>query len=203
MDSIFFYICEHAHYAEYILFFLLMLAGFNVPVSEDLIIITGGALVSVCLHDHYLRVYLWVYAGSWLSAWVAYWIGRIYGPKLYEIKWFNWAVTPKRIEKLHSYYERFGIWTFIVGRFFPGGIRNALFITCGMGKMPFPIFILRDGIAALISTNLLFYLGYIFGQNYHLIVHYIITYNQIFIGILLAGITLLMITIWIRHKKKT
>ncbi|MGK5593964.1 MAG: DedA family protein [Parachlamydiaceae bacterium] len=198
MDILFQYICENAHYAGMIMFILLMLAGLNVPISEDIILLTSGALVSSCLPNQYLQTYLWIFLGSWISAWEAYLFGRLLGPKLYNIKWFNWIITKERINQLSHYYEKFGIFTFIIGRFFPGGIRNALYITSGMSKMPFLIFIIRDGTAALISTNILFYLGYVFGQNHDLIIKYFMAYNKIFISCLLIIFLCITLSIWIK-----
>lgn len=203
MEEIFSYICAHAEYAGMVLFGLLLLSGFNVPISEDLIIITGGALVTTCIPHHYFQIYLWVFAGSWLSAWEAYWIGRLFGPKLYNIRWFNWAINPGRIAKLHHYYEKFGAFTFIVGRFFPGGIRNGLFMTAGMGKMPFLVFIIRDGIAAVISTNFFFYLGHLFAKNYHLIVHYFVKYDRIALGCIIVIAILFILYVWMIRKKNS
>lgn len=200
MNELFQFICQNAHHADVIFFFLLMLAGLNVPISEDLILLTAGAIVSRCIPDHYLHMYLWLFAGCWISAWEAYWLGRILGPKLYRIKWFNWAINEERIAKLSHYYEKFGIFTFIIGRFFPGGIRNALFMTAGMSKMPFLIFIFRDGVAAFISSNVLFYLGYVFGQNYDLIVHSFIRYNRIAISCLLLIGLFITLGFWIQKK---
>jgi membrane-associated protein len=200
MNEIFQFICTHAHYSDVILFTLLMLAGLNVPLSEDLILLTAGAIVSTCIPDHYWGMYFWLFLGCWISAWEAYWIGRLLGPKLYQIKWFNWAINEQRIARLSHYYEKFGIFTFIIGRFFPGGVRNALFMTAGMSKMPFLTFIMRDGIAALISSSILFYLGYIFGQNYDLIVHTFIRYNKIFISCLLILAILITLGWWVRKK---
>lgn len=202
MNELFQLICQNAHHADIIIFSLLMLAGLNVPFSEDLLVLTAGAIVSTCIPDHYWEMYLWMFAGCWISAWEAYWIGRLLGPKLYEIKWFNWAINESRIAKLSHYYEKFGIFTFIIGRFFPGGIRNALFMTAGMSKMPFLTFILRDGIAAVISSAILFYLGYVFGQNYDLIVHTFIRYNKIFISCLLIIALLITLIIWLRSRRK-
>lgn len=203
MESIFAYICQHAEYAGVILFGLLLLSGFNVPISEDLIIISAGAIVTTCIPHHYFYIYLWVFAGAWISAWIAYWIGRLLGHKLYDIHWFNWAVTPKRIEKLHHVYEKFGAFTYIIGRFFPGGVRNALFMTSGMGKMSFPVFMLRDGIAATISTNFFFYIGHLFAENYHLIVHYIVEYDRIALAFIIIVFILIAGYFWIIHKKKS
>lgn len=179
MTEIFAFICEHVDHAPYIFLGLLFLAGLSVPISEDLLLLTAGALVSRCAPDEYFYLYGWMFIGCWMSGWEAYWMGRLLGPKLYEIRWFKHLITPERIAKLHYYYEKFGIWTFIVGRFIPGGIRNALFITSGMGKMPFLLFTARDFVAALISTNVVYFLGYFFGRNYEVIAAYVIRYNRI------------------------
>lgn len=188
MESIFTYICVHVEYAPFIFLGLLFLAGLNVPISEDLLLITSGAIASRCLPDQYFSLYLWMFLGCWISGWEAYWIGRILGPKLYQYSWFNRVINPESIKKLHEYYEKFGIWTFIAGRFIPGGVRNALFITSGMGKMPFFLFTTRDFFAALISTSVMFYLGYAFGENYEVISTYFIHYHRFALAVLVLFI---------------
>ncbi len=184
MESLYHFVCQHAHDAYWIFFLLLMLAGINIPISEDIILLTGGALGSTCLsQDQMIKLYIWIYFGCWISGWEAYWLGRLLGPKLYHIPWFKHFITPKRIERLHHYYEKFGIFTFIVGRFIPGGIRNALFITSGLGKMHFGRFLLRDGIACLIASLTIFSIGHWFGENYTTIVHYVRRYELFVIGV--------------------
>lgn len=202
MESILTFICDNAHDAHWIIFGLLMLAGFNLPISEDVMLLTGGAIASTCIPDHTLRLYIWIYAGCWISAWEAYALGRFLGPKLYNIRWFNRILTPQRIERLHYYYEKFGIFTFIVGRFCPGGVRNALFITSGLGKMPFLTFIARDGFACLISSATLFSLGYAFGEHHDVIFAYFRTYTEVVISII-ATIISVCIAIYYYRKKKS
>jgi membrane-associated protein len=170
MESWLEYMCVHAHIAPFIFFGLLILAGLNIPISEDIILITAGFLASQCMSEHTLFMYFWVFAGSLISAWEVYWIGRLLGPKLYDIKFFNRVVTPTRIDKLGQCYERFGVFTFIFGRFIPGGFRNALFMSSGLSKMPFWKFILRDGIGCLIATSVIFSIGYQFAEHYDLII---------------------------------
>lgn len=202
MESILTFVCEHAVHAHWIIFTLLLLAGLNVPISEDLLLLTGGAIASSCLSpEHKISLFVWLYFGCWFSAWEAYWIGRLLGPKLYEFRWFSHILTPKRIEKLHYYYEKFGILTFMVGRFIPGGARNALFMTSGLGKMPFWKFVLRDGFACIFSTSILFYLGHVFGENHELLFHYFKTYNFIFLTILATAIIVIGCIILYRSRK--
>lgn len=196
-------LCDIANNAHWIFFLLLMLAGLNFPISEDIILLTGGAIASTCIPDDTIKLYLWIYFGCWISAWEVYWIGRLLGPKLYNIKFLARFVTPEKVDKLHYYYEKFGIFTFVIGRFIPGGVRNALFLSCGMGKMPFIKFILRDGLAALISTATLFSIGFQFGKNYPIIVNSFKTYNFYIICIVFTLLLSFLIYAWYTHKKQT
>ena len=199
MESILSYICEHADKAALILCFLILLSGCNIPISEDLVLITGGTIASTCAPNQTYFLYVCLFFSAWISAWEAYWIGRILGPKLYTIRWFKHFITKKRIEKLHTYYERFGIWVFIFGRFFPGGVRNALFITSGLGKMPFHLFILRDCVGCILQTLTMFTLGYQFGEHYDIIIKKVKEYEiDTIIGLILLS---LVAYLWV-HKKK-
>ncbi len=186
MESLPDFFCNHAPHAQWIIFGLLLLTGLNVPLSEELLILAGGAVASTCLPDtkDKIELFIFVYLGCWMSAWESYWIGRKLGPKLYDIKWFSKVLTPSRIAKLHYYYERFGIITFIVGRFCPGGVRNSLFMTSGLAKMPFKTFVLRDGFACLLATSAYFYLGYLFGGSSNVILQYFKQYTFVFLIIM-------------------
>lgn len=201
MDAIFPFICAHAQQAHYLFFFALLLAGMNVPISEDVLLLTGGALVSRCIPDSYWYLYSWIFVGCVVSGWEAYGLGRWLGPKLYHVRWFSHFITPHRIAQLHVYYERFGLLTFVLGRFVPGGVRNALFITAGMGKMPFFRFAWRDFIAALISTQTVYYLGFLFGEHYETILQYFVTYNRIAIAIILVLILSILLRTYRRYGK--
>jgi membrane protein DedA with SNARE-associated domain len=128
-----------------------------------------------------------------MSAWIAYWIGRELGPKLYSVGWFSRIITPKRIELLHTYYEKYGILVFIVGRFCPGGVRNALFLTSGLGKMPFALFVFRDLIACIIANATLFYIGYKFGENHEILFYYFKEYELIVGTIFIIALISLLI----------
>ena len=200
MDSLITYICDHAQHAHLMIFALIMLAGLSIPISEDILVLAAGAIAATCDTQHPLYMYAWVFAACWISAWEAYWIGRYFGPKLFEIPWFRHIMSPKRLAWLEFTYERFGIFTFIIGRFIPGGVRNALFMTSGLINMPFPLFIFRDGIGCLISSATIFYLGFAFGENYRVVLDYFHTYQEVFIGIVLVIILIGSIFFWVHRK---
>lgn len=200
MDTIFSYVCEHAHHAPWILFCLLLLSGFSLPISEDLILIGGGALASTCIPDHTVRLYLWLLFGCYGSAWIAYWIGRFFGPHILEISYLKSVITKNRVKQLNRYFSKFGLLTFIVGRFCPGGIRNALFMTSGMTKMPFYLLVLRDGLAALLSSSILFSIGYHFGKHFDTIKYYFHEYTHWFFIIFIFFIMVTLFFLWYNHR---
>lgn len=198
MEELFSYVCDHAHAAPWILFVLLLLTGLNIPISEELIIISGGAIASTCIPDHTTQFYLVMYFGTIFSAWEPYWLGRLLGPKLYTIRLFRSVVTPKRLERLRHYYAKYGLLTFIVGRFCPGGVRNALFLSSGLTKMPFHLFVLRDSFAALLSSATLFFIGYHFGKHFDTVVDYFRRYEHGTLAVIglvvLAGLSYFLYT---------
>lgn len=160
------WICMHAEYSSFAFFGLLLLSGLFIPISEDLTIIVAGMVASHCLNpEHFKFLLFMVWLGCLLSAWETYWIGRLLGPKILSLPIIHYFITPKHIKRAEELIHKYGIYSFLVGRFFPGGVRNALFLTSGFSRMPFPIFIMRDLVAGTLTTTVLFSIGYFFGQN--------------------------------------
>lgn len=159
-----------ANLSQYISFFplvaliCLLLAGFNVPISEDLIIITGSllcqenpSLLAPCLSA--------IYVGVILSDFISYWIGIRIRKGAVKNKRIARVFSPKILDRMHFYLDKYGIFTFIVCRFIPFGVRNALFVTSGIFGLRPRFFALYDITAALISVNTLFFLVYHFGED--------------------------------------
>jgi membrane protein DedA with SNARE-associated domain len=196
MDS---FIFEHAAYAHWIVFGALILAGFNIPVSEDLMIIFSAVLSATVVPENTTKLFLGVFLGCYLSDWICYWMGRKLGPKLWNFSWVAKSVDRKRVDQIQKYYEKYGFWTLLVGRFIPFGVRNALFLTAGLGKMHFGRFILSDGIACLTSNTALFFLAYSVGKNYEALLTTLKTFNILLFSAFVVAIIGL---IWYKRKKK-
>ncbi len=166
MDWLIAFVTEHAHHAHWVFFVSLMLAGFSLPISEDLVLVAGGMLASTVVPEHTWLIFGFIFVGAYLSDWVAYGIGRLLGPKLWNIRWMALVLKPEKYRRFQAYYERFGMRTLLFGRFIPFGVRNCLFMTAGMARMNFGRFLLADGIACLIGNSIIFWLAYAFGHNY-------------------------------------
>lgn len=199
MDHLIQFIITHAIYAHWIVFSALILAGFNIPLSEDLMIITSALLAATVVPENLAKLFLAVFLGCYLSDWISYWIGRSLGRKLWDIKWFAKTVDLKRLEQIQQYYKKYGFWTLLIGRFIPFGVRNCLFITAGMGKMSFPKFLLSDGIACLCSNTALFTIAYSLSKNYQILVEKLKIFNIILFS---SFVVLIICLIWYKRYKK-
>ena len=160
MESLLLWLCEHGQNAPLIIFGLLIVTGFSLPVSEDLILISSGVLASTILPEYTLQLFCAAYFGSFISDCIAYGLGRMVGDKAYKMK------TASKMHRMAAFYKKYGVLTLFVGRCIPFGIRNGIFMTAGAAKMKFYKFFISDGIACFIFSATLFYLAYSCGKNY-------------------------------------
>lgn len=184
------YIYAYSEYAHWLIFFALILAGFNVPISEDVMLLTSGALARTVVPYHTKRLFFFVFAGCYLSDWISYGLGRKFGHHLWEIPWFSRILKQEQFEKIRTLYRKRGGWILLIGRFIPFGVRNALFITAGIMQMSFFSFICFDGIACLSSNFTLFALAYSYGPKIALLSDHLKQWNRLFFLSVLAVLSL-------------
>lgn len=197
MEALTPFIEANIQYAHLIIFGALLLAGLNIPVSEDAMLFISAILAAS--HKDYLpHLFIGVYMGAYLSDLICYSLGRFLGPKLFEIRFFAKMVSQERIDKIHTFYEKYGIVTLLIGRFIPFGVRNGLFLTAGLGQMNFVKFALSDLTACTISTITFFSLYYHYGSA---VIEYVKEGNIVVFSI--AAIGLLGYLIVKRRKEKT
>lgn len=163
MESLLEFISSYVSYWPITVCLLLLLAGFNLPVSEDAVIILSAAMVH---QDTSIMIptYIALYIGIFGSDLISFSLGRLLSAGFLNFKFLTKKLTPKRIEWITKNLEEHGLMTYITCRFIPFGVRNVLFIGSGFVKLPYVKFIFFDSIAALISSSTLFFLVYFIGQ---------------------------------------
>jgi membrane protein DedA with SNARE-associated domain len=154
---------DHIAFFPALAFAALLLAGLNVPISEDLVII-AGAMLSREAPDRLAANVAGLYAGVLLSDILSYWLGRGVRQGVKMAQRIEKAIPVAALDKMHRLIDRFGILTFIVCRFIPFGVRNTLFISSGLFGLSFKKFLLFDIIASVISVSTLFSLVYRYGD---------------------------------------
>jgi len=156
-------ISQYVEYYPFLAFIALMLAGLSVPISEDLIIITG-ALICQEKPSMLVPVFVATYTGVVISDYFPYILGKYIRKGTIKANFLSHLFPPRKIVRIHRYLDKYGIFTFIVGRFIPFGVRNTLFVTSGLIGLRLRHFALYDTTAATISVSSLFFLAYHFGD---------------------------------------
>lgn len=195
MDAIVEIIQANVAYGPYIVFGLLLLAGLNLPISEDVMLFVSATLGAY--YPEYLIPYLMgVFWGAYLSDIIAFHIGKYGGPHLWKLKFIEKSIPKKRLLKVEEYYERYGIITLLLGRFIPFGVRNVLFMAAGLVNMRLIKFALADLLACTITTAVYFPLYYIFGKK---VIGYVQKSNYVIFTVAVIAIVTLLI---LKRKKK-
>ncbi len=189
-----------APYTHFIAFGLLILAGLNIPVSEDLVFIIAASIAATITPENTMLIFLGCFAGAYTSDIIAYTIGRYAGRQVIETKIIRRFVSEMKILKVEEYFHHYGQKTLFFGRFIPFGVRNVLFISAGIARMRFHRFLIIDFFALIITSTILFSLGFFFGENYRLIEPYLDRYKYVVFTIFIVIVTL-VITIEIKSLK--
>ncbi|HPE85571.1 MAG TPA: DedA family protein [Chlamydiales bacterium] len=173
MEALANFISAHQSYAHWLIFGSILLAGFGIPISIDVVMICSALLAANIIPENVGILFSFTLVGCLLSAWIAYWLGRTAGPKLIKLPVLRTALSEKRLEKTKAFYQKYGFWTFIVGRFIPFGVRNCIFMSSGLSRMAFWKFALFDFIACALWASIAFYAFYSACSNYSTLVGHV------------------------------
>ncbi|HPC40366.1 MAG TPA: DedA family protein [Spirochaetota bacterium] len=186
-------------YVQYISFGLLMLSGMSFPISEDIVFIISASIAATVAPHNLYYIFAGCFLGAYVSDITAYLIGRyalkkiIFSLILVRLKLVNPEKLRERIDVLTGYFAAYGGKTLFFGRFIPFGMRNAIFMTCGLIGMNPVKFMLIDLCAVTCTSTILFSLGYAFGNNYDVIIPYLNRY-KFFIAALILSVLVIIFT---------
>jgi len=163
MPDIIVFLSQYIQFYPVVALLGLILAGLNLPISEDLIIITSAIVCHRAPSLLPLTLFV-LYLGVISTDFFVYWVGTRVRKGNGISRFLTRMVLDKTLAKMRVYLDKYGIFTFIVCRFIPFGIRNTLFFASGLFNIRRRTFLVYDFIAAMISVNTLFFLVYSFGE---------------------------------------
>ena len=199
MQQIVNFIVENSSFAPWISFGLILLAGFNIPISIDVIMVLTAFLAATTIPELTPHLFVSVLVSTYFSAWICYWMGRKVGIKLLKIRYFAKLLPKERLNKMAAFYEKHGLLTLLIGRFIPFGFRNCLFMTTGMSKANFAKFIGRDALACSLWVSVCFFSFYQLGQSYETLLKKVKMLN-LFI-FLVFGVTVIALVCYKKYRK--
>ena len=142
---------------------ILVLGGLGLPIPEEAPVLLAAVLTrngrmsgplafSTCL------------AGVLLGDFIVYFLGYYFGERVLSLPHTRRLLTRAREAQIKGYFHRHGFKILIMGRF-AVGFRTAAYLTAGILKLPPLKLLLTDFLAALLSTSLMFLLGYLFANQ--------------------------------------
>jgi membrane-associated protein len=93
---------------------------------------------------------------------VGYWIGYRAGPVVFDRPQSR-LFRPEYVTRAHRFFERFGSWTIIIGRFVPI-VRTVATVMAGVGRMRFSLYALYSVIGAVLWADGVLLLGHQLGK---------------------------------------
>jgi membrane protein DedA with SNARE-associated domain len=147
------------------IFSLLIFGIVGLPVPDEWLLTFSGYLVfkQTLL---FIPTFAAAFLGSACGITVSYSLGRIfdtyvllkYGPYIH--------ITPERLERVHSWFERWGRWTLLGGYFIPG-VRHLTGYVAGASELSFSNFALFAYTGAFCWAAVFITLGYILGEEWN------------------------------------
>ncbi len=163
--------------------------GFILPGGDYLLFASG-----IFCGTHFLDIPLFLLVftliiASFLGDLTGYLKGKWLGDKLFysnKSKFFK----IEYLNKGKSFYTRYGLWAFILGRFMPI-IRTLTPMIAGASGFTFHKFLLFNAIGAIVWVSTLVPLGYYVGKIYPDVIQY--SFYILFIFILIASLPMIKI----------
>lgn len=158
---------------------VLLLCGLGLPLPEDVVLVTGGALTWLAFPVEPVSVAgmlaqppVWAMIGTGLLGCLAgdallFFAGRRLGSRVAQIPLLRRVLSPAKQRRVEHLTRRYGRRVVFIARFMPG-LRSPTFFMTGHAGLSFWKFLVFDGLAALLSVPLWVCLGYYFGDDLRL-----------------------------------
>jgi membrane protein DedA with SNARE-associated domain len=153
----------HEPYTYLLVFAVLLLCGFGLPIPEDITLVAAGLMAYYGKADVYVMIGVGL-AGVMLGDGAMFQIGKRLGYRVFEWKWMAKILHAERLELVKDKLRNHGYKVIFSARFMPG-LRSLVFMSSGALGIPFHIFLIFDGLAALISVPAIVFSCYFFGDQ--------------------------------------
>lgn len=182
-------------YGYVALFFALWLGIVGMPIPDEVIVMTGGLVVSLGMLKT-VPAFIVTYLGVVSGLMIGYCLGRFMGEP--ALKWLNRRKKlDKYLEKAYILVNKYGSFSLCISYFFPI-VRHIVPYIVGIGRMSFARYSLFSFSAGFVWTLLFFTIGRLFGNHVESIGRTVEMYGLY----TLPAIVLVGIIVWIAYRTK-
>ncbi len=183
-----------------LVFGILLLCGFGLPITEDVTLFAGGLLAYYGLCDLSGMIVISL-LGVMIGDSIMWFLGHKYGRRLLK-KWIFKKLLPDERLAMASekYNNKGGNRILFFARFMPG-LRAPMFFSAGLLHVPYSRFFFWDGLAALISVPAIVGAVYFFGDELDQVIRWIKRIEHGIVFFVLAVVLAALVKWWIGRRK--
>ncbi len=183
----------------FLIFGILLACGLGLPIPEDITLFAGGLSAYYGLTSLWMTIVISI-AGVILGDSLIFYLGAKYGRKLTK-KWlFHKLLPDERLNAVRENFHKKGNRLIFAARFMPG-LRAPIFFSAGTLHLPYRIFLLYDGLAALISIPAIISSVYFFGDELDKVVRIITKIEHSIILMIVAAILAILAKWYLTHRR--
>ena len=138
-----------------------LLIGFFLP-GDTLLFAAGIALATHRITQSFAAFLVVAPIAAILGNVVGYWIGYRVGPTVFD-RPNSRLFRPEYVARSHRFYDRYGTWTVVLGRFVPI-VRTVATVMAGVGRMRFAGYLLWSTVGGIIWADGVLLLGHQLGK---------------------------------------
>jgi membrane protein DedA with SNARE-associated domain len=198
---------DHGLYAV----FVLMLIDAVLPAASELVMVYAGAVAagaftgqSVVLFGEPIESELWAYVAMAVAGGAGYVVGSVigwgmglFGGRPFLERRGRWLhITPARLDRAESWFERYGDWAVALGRVTPV-VRSFIAIPAGVARMPLGRYTLLTIPGSFAWTFAFAGIGWAAGSSWERF-HHDFRYAEYAIA---AAILILIVAAVVRHRR--
>jgi membrane protein DedA with SNARE-associated domain len=167
------------------------------PIPSEVILPLAGFAASRGTFPIWQAI-LFTTLGSLVGAMVLYGIGAALGrERMRRIAIKLPLIKVEDVDRTEAWFQKHGAKTVFFGRMIPI-FRSLISIPAGIERMPIPLFLALSGAGSLLWNSLFVTLGYVLGENWHLVDQY----AGIFSKLVLVAVVLVIAIFIIRRIRE-
>jgi membrane protein DedA with SNARE-associated domain len=128
-----------------------------------------------------------------------FYIGSTVDKKLIHSGRFRY-IPVNTIEKVESWFRKYGYFIIVANRFMPG-TRAVISFFAGISNLAPKKTIMLCFVSALLWNSIMLYLGFVFGDNVAIVDEYLTTYRNIVIVVTVVVVLFFIVRFFFRKKK--
>lgn len=182
----------------YVAIFVLLIFGIvGLPVPDETLLTFSGYLI---YRGNFSLPLAFASAavGSASGMTISYLLGRVFGMKVLHRYGKYMHITPERVARAHSWFERIGHWALTFGYFIPG-VRHLTAYAAGMSELEPHQFALFAYPGTVLWVSAFLSLGYFLGERWEAVEKNL--HHYLVIGSIAGAVLIVAYLLWRKWKR--